>query len=136
MSMNLRAGGSLPARLIWRSPRWHARAAISSNFSISRLYKRAAQIKRPREGVSHPRFDFDSSGKTYELQFESDGSPNTVRRLRQSPLIPENRRARQTERRECRQKADIAKVLPRDWPAYINQCLAEVSEKLASDAPQ
>jgi hypothetical protein len=78
----------------------------------------------------------DTNGKTYELQFESDGSPNTVRRLRQSPLIPEQRRARQTERRECRQKADIAKVLPRDWPAYINRCLAEVSEKRAPDAPQ
>jgi hypothetical protein len=78
----------------------------------------------------------DKNGKKYELQFDSDGSPIKVRRLRQSPLVSEKRRARQTEQRECRQKADVAKVLPRDWPAYINRCLAEVIEKPAPDAPQ
>ncbi len=36
----------LSARLIWRSLLSHARAAISSNFSIGRLSKRTTQIKR------------------------------------------------------------------------------------------
>jgi hypothetical protein len=66
----------------------------------------------------------DKSGKKYELQFESDGSPMTVRRIRQSPLS-EKRSAKQKEQLECRRKADVAKVLPRDWTPFIIRCLAE-----------
>ena len=35
------------------------------------------------------------------------------------------RRAEQIRQRECAQKADKAKVLPRDRIAHITQCLAE-----------
>src|SRR5664279_246682 len=66
----------------------------------------------------------DRSGKKKELQFESDGTPMTVRRIRQSPLKPE-KSARQIEQLECRRKADVAKVLPRDWTAFVIRCLAE-----------
>ena len=48
------------------------------------------------------------------LRFESDGSPTTVRRIVRSSLVNEKRRAKQIEQLECRQKADAAKVLPRD----------------------
>jgi hypothetical protein len=70
----------------------------------------------------------DKNGKKYELQFESDGVPITVRRVRQIPLTAEKRSAKQTEQMECRYKADLAKVLPRDRTAYIIGCLA-ASEK-------
>jgi hypothetical protein len=70
----------------------------------------------------------DKNGKKYELQFESDGSPITLRRIRQTPLSAEKRSPRQIERRECRNKADAAKVLPRDWTAYMLRCLAENSQ--------
>jgi hypothetical protein len=76
----------------------------------------------------------DKNGKKYELQFESDGSPITVRRLRQSPLVPEKRRAKQIGQLECRHRAVVAKVLPRDRTAYIIGCLAEDSPKPATDA--
>jgi hypothetical protein len=66
----------------------------------------------------------DRNGKKYELQFESDGTPMTVRRIKQSPLKPEMS-ARQVERLECRRKADVARVLPRDWTAFVIRCLAE-----------
>ena len=78
----------------------------------------------------------DRNGKRYELQFESDGSPMTVRRLRQYTLAAEKRRARQTEQFECRQKADAAKITPRDWTPYIIRCLAENGEKLAPTGQQ
>jgi hypothetical protein len=66
----------------------------------------------------------DRSGKKYELQFESDGTPMTVRRIRQSPLKPE-KSAKQIEQLECRRKADVARVLPRDWSSFVVRCLAE-----------
>jgi hypothetical protein len=66
----------------------------------------------------------DRSGKKYELQFESDGTPMTVRRIRQLPLKPE-KSAKQIEQLECRRKADVAQVLPRDWTAFVIRCLAE-----------
>jgi hypothetical protein len=79
----------------------------------------------------------DKNGKKYELQFESDGSPITVRIIKQGPLTPEKRRAKLTERLECRNKADVAKVLPRDLTAYLIRCLAqESSQKPATDEPQ
>jgi hypothetical protein len=77
----------------------------------------------------------DRNGKKYELQFVSDGKPITLRRIRQMPLASEKRRARQTEQLECREKAGVARVLPRDRPAYILQCLAENGEKLAPAEP-
>jgi hypothetical protein len=78
----------------------------------------------------------DRNGKRYELQFESDGSPMTVRRLRQFSLTAAKRRARQTEQLECRQKADAAKIMPRDWTPYIIRCLAENGEKIAPSEQQ
>jgi hypothetical protein len=66
-------------------------------------------------------------GKKYDMVFESDGSPITVRRLRQVELPSEKRLARQAELRDCKQKAYLAKVLPRDRPAYIIGCLAQNS---------
>lgn len=106
----------------------------------------------------------DNSGKNYELQFESDGLPIAVRRVRLSPptirqhpnvepsltqklvepnaVAPEyretaeKRRVEQIAQLECRQKAVAAKVLPRDRTAYIVQCLAELSEKPTTTAHQ
>jgi hypothetical protein len=72
------------------------------------------------------------NGKKYELQFESDGSPITLRKIRQSSLTEEKRRAKQAEHLECRRKADIAKVMPRDWTAFVIRCLAEDGEKGAA----
>jgi hypothetical protein len=77
----------------------------------------------------------DKNGKKYELQFDSDGTPITLRKIKQMPLTSEKRRARQTEQFECRQKAGIAKVLPRDWTPYILQCLAESGEKITPAEP-
>jgi hypothetical protein len=106
----------------------------------------------------------DKSGKSYELQFESDGLPITVRRIRLSTptirqhpnaelgltqqlvepnAVPpeyreagEKRRAAQFTQLECRQRAAAAKVLPRDRTAYIVQCLTEFNEKPATTAHQ
>jgi hypothetical protein len=78
----------------------------------------------------------DTSGKKYELQFESDGRPITLRRIRQMPLVSEKRRARQHEQLECRERAGVARILPRDRTAYILQCLAENGEKIAPTEPQ
>jgi hypothetical protein len=78
----------------------------------------------------------DRNGKKYEMQFESDGAPIKLRRIKQMPLASENRRTRRTAQLECRQKAGLAKVLPRDWTAYILQCLAENGEKLTPAEPQ
>jgi len=74
----------------------------------------------------------DKDGKMYELQFESDGSPMTVRRIRQSSLTTKKRSARQSEQIECRYKADAAKILPRDRTAFIIECLGESGEKATS----
>jgi hypothetical protein len=79
----------------------------------------------------------DKDGTKYELQFESDGSPMIVRTIKQGPPTEKKRRARLNERLECRNKADVAKVLPRDLTAYIIRCLAEdSSQKPATDEPQ
>jgi hypothetical protein len=79
----------------------------------------------------------DKDGKKYELQFESDGSPIIVRTIKQAPLTEKKRRARLNERLECRNKADVAKVLPRDLTAYIIRCLAqESSQKPETDEAQ
>jgi hypothetical protein len=77
----------------------------------------------------------DKNGKEYELQFESDGSPITVRKIKHRPLTAEKHRARQIEQLQCRNKANVAKVLPRDLTAYIIRCLAE-EQKPATDEQQ
>jgi hypothetical protein len=71
----------------------------------------------------------DRTGRTYELQFESDGSPMIVRRITQSPLPAERRRVRQNAQIGCRRKAYSAKVLPRDLTAYLIGCLAEEDDQ-------
>ncbi len=78
----------------------------------------------------------DRNGKKYELQFESDGSPMTVRKIRRSSPMAERRRARQIEQLECRHKADLAKILPRDRTAYIVGCLEADSQKPTPAADQ
>jgi hypothetical protein len=78
----------------------------------------------------------NTNGKKYELQFESDGSPTRVMRLTESPVPSEKRRARQIEQFECRLKADVANVLPRDRAAYIIQCLGEDSQAPATAGHQ
>jgi hypothetical protein len=78
----------------------------------------------------------DKNGKTYQLQFVTDGSPMTVRRIRRSSLATERRRVMQNEQRECRNKADAAKVLPRDLTAYIIGCLEDHSQAPAPDGNQ
>ncbi len=74
--------------------------------------------------------------KKYELQFESDGSPIKVMRLRESPVPTEKRRAKQIEQFGCRLKADEAKILPRDRTAYIIQCLGEDTQDPMTARPQ
>jgi hypothetical protein len=69
------------------------------------------------------------NGKKYELQFETDGSPIRVMRVRESPVPTERRKAMQIEQFECRLKADAAKILPRDRTAYIIGCLGEDSRQ-------
>jgi hypothetical protein len=76
----------------------------------------------------------DRNGKTYELKFESDGSPTTVRRIRRSSLANEKRRAKQIEQLECRHKAEAAKILPRDRTAYIIGCLEKEDSQMPAPA--
>jgi hypothetical protein len=77
----------------------------------------------------------DKNGKGYELQFESDGLPITIRKIRHRPLTAEKRRTGRIVQLECRNKANVAKVLPRDLTAYIIRCLAE-EQKPESDEQQ
>jgi hypothetical protein len=78
----------------------------------------------------------DRNGLKYELLFESDGLPITLRRIRLTPLPEEKRRAKQIEQFECRSKADVAKILPRDLTAYIIRCLGRDSQAPTTDEPQ
>ena len=73
-----------------------------------------------------------TNGRKYELQFETDGSPIRVMRVRETPVPTERRRAKQIEQFECRLKADAAKILPRDRTAYIIGCLGEDSQPPAT----
>ncbi|MCP3370757.1 hypothetical protein [Bradyrhizobium cajani] len=41
----------------------------------------------------------------------------------------EKRRAEQLRQRECAQKAELEKVLPRDRTAYLNHCLETMAAK-------
>jgi hypothetical protein len=76
----------------------------------------------------------DRNGKKYELQFESDGTPMIMRRVRQYSLAAKKPRARQSEQIECHYRAAIARVLPRDRTDYILQCLAQLGEKSPTSA--
>jgi hypothetical protein len=78
----------------------------------------------------------DGNGKKYELQFESDGSPMNVRKIRRSSHVTERRRAKQKEQLECRLKAELAKILPRDRTAYLIGCLEADSQKSTPTADQ
>ncbi len=78
----------------------------------------------------------DGNGKKYELQFESDGSPMNVRKIRRSSQVTERRRAKQKEQLECRLKADLAKIMPRDRTAYIIGCLEADNQKSTPTADQ
>jgi hypothetical protein len=78
----------------------------------------------------------DGNGKKYELKFESDGSPMNVRKIRRSSPLTERRRAKQKEQLECRLKADLAKILPRDRTAYMIGCLEADSQKPTPTADQ
>ena len=78
----------------------------------------------------------DGNGKKYELQFESDGSPMNVRKIKRSSQVTERRRAKQKEQLECRLKADLAKIMPRDRTAYIIGCLDADNQKSTPTADQ
>jgi hypothetical protein len=78
----------------------------------------------------------DRIGRKYELQFESDGSPMIMRRVRQYSLAAKKPRARQSEQIECRYRAAMARVPPRDRTDYILQCLAQLGEKSPSPTQQ
>ncbi|WP_249158707.1 hypothetical protein [Bradyrhizobium tropiciagri] len=75
----------------------------------------------------------DQNGRKYELSFESDGSPMTLRKLRQATLPTDRQRARQIAQLECRLKARAAQILPRDTPAFVIRCLGEDDGKPAGD---
>ena len=71
----------------------------------------------------------DQKGKRYEFQFESDGSPANVMRIREADVAAEEARAKviatHMVRRKCLQKAIDKGVLPRDRTAFIIQCMGE-----------
>ena len=71
----------------------------------------------------------DGNGKRYEFQFESDGSPIKVRRIRVADTAVEERRVRvlaaHIEQLKCRQLAVVQGILPRDRTAFILQCMEE-----------
>ncbi|MCA6122155.1 hypothetical protein J6500_09675 [Bradyrhizobium sp. WSM 1704] len=75
----------------------------------------------------------DQNGRKYELNFESDGSPMTLRKLRQAALPTDRQRARQIAQLECRLKARAAQILPRDTAAFVIRCLGEDGGKPAGD---
>lgn len=76
----------------------------------------------------------DRNNRKYSLQFE--GVPETVYRIRRQSLVEAKRRARQARQLECRQKADVAKTLPRDLTEYLLGCLAEVDQKSTAGEPR
>jgi len=78
----------------------------------------------------------DKNGRKYDLKFESDGSPMILRRVRQYSLAAKKPRAKQSEQIECRYRAAIARVPPRDRTDYILQCLAQIGEKSTSPTQQ
>lgn len=79
------------------------------------------------DGVSC--FASDSKGTKYELRFESDGSPITVRRIRVAdPELEAEREsvvATHIEQLKCRHKADVEGILPRDRAEFVLRCMEE-----------
>jgi hypothetical protein len=71
----------------------------------------------------------DGKGRKYELQFESDGSPIRVMRIRAADPAEEERRAQvlatHIEQLKCRQMANVQGILPRDLTAFILRCMEE-----------
>jgi hypothetical protein len=71
----------------------------------------------------------DGNSRKYELQFQSDGSPIKVQRIRVADLAEEEQRAKvvtaHIEQLRCRHKADAERVLPRDRTSYILRCMEE-----------
>ena len=71
----------------------------------------------------------DGKGRKYELQFESDGSPIKVMRIRAADPEAEEPRAQvlaaHIEQLKCRQMANVQGVLPRDLTAFILRCMEE-----------
>ena len=71
----------------------------------------------------------DGKGRKYELQFESDGSPIRVMRIRAADPAAEERRAQvvaaHIEQLKCRQMANVQGILPRDLTAFILRCMEE-----------
>jgi hypothetical protein len=71
----------------------------------------------------------DGSGRKYEFQFESDGSPIKVRMIRVADTVVEEQRikalAAHMEQLKCRQEAVVQAVLPRDRTAFILRCMEE-----------
>ncbi len=70
-----------------------------------------------------------ASGKKYDFQFESDGSPIKVRTIRVADRTAEEQRtkvlAAHIEQLKCRQLAIVQGILPRDRTAFILQCMEE-----------
>ena len=74
----------------------------------------------------------DATGRKYEFEFESDGSPIKVLKIRVADLADpavEERRAKSLAARilqlKCRETAVVRGVLPRDRTAFILQCMEE-----------
>ncbi len=71
----------------------------------------------------------DKNGVNYEVQFESDGSPIRVLRIKVSDPETEERRAKELsahiEQLKCRQQADAQGILPRDRTDFILKCMDE-----------
>jgi hypothetical protein len=71
----------------------------------------------------------DANGVSYELRFESDGSPVRVMNIKVSDLADEEQRARvratHVEQLKCRQMAYAQGVRPRDRTAFILRCMEE-----------
>lgn len=71
----------------------------------------------------------DGSGRKYELQFVSDGSPIKVQTVRVADSAEEDRRAElvaaHVDQLRCRHMAEAQGVLPRDRTAFILKCMAD-----------
>ena len=74
----------------------------------------------------------NESGKTYEFQFESDGSPIRILKITVAevadPALAERRArslATHVAQLKCRQMAVVQGVLPRDRTAFILQCMEQ-----------
>ena len=74
----------------------------------------------------------NEGGKTYQFQFESDGSPIRVLKITvadvDDPALAERRArslATHIAQLKCRQLAVVQGVLPRDRTAFILQCMEE-----------